>query len=168
MAPDRSHRPFIRTKDAADRYSDAAGPAAADHPRLREQLEIIVGRRLSQFSMAVNGIRLTFWGEEAGSISSEIHIEHNTLDLARAGEPATSHQWDEDVVATSLLSTLEQKLTHVDVTGGYLSLAFDNDLRLRVEPDQHYESWQISSANNLLIVCMPGGDLSVWYPDTSG
>ena len=71
-------------------------------------------------------------------------------------------------MATSLLSTLEQKLTHVDLTGGYLSLEFDNDLRLRVEPDQHYESWQINSADNLLIVCTPSGDLSVWYPGTNG
>lgn len=54
------------------------------------------------------------------------------------------------------------------MTGGYLSVAFDNDLRPRVEPDQHYESWQISSEDHLLIVCTPGGELTIRYPDDNG
>jgi hypothetical protein len=51
-----------------------------------------------------------------------------------------TYQWNEDVVATSLLSALDHKVTRIDPTDGYLSVDFDNDLRLRVEPDQHYES----------------------------
>jgi hypothetical protein len=117
--------------------------------------------------MASSGIRLAFWGEEAGSIGREILIEHETLDLMQPEHEATTHRWNEDVVATSLLSALNHKITRIDLTDGYLSVDFDNDLRLRVEPDEHYESWQISSDDDLLIVCTPGGELTIWYPDAT-
>jgi hypothetical protein len=175
MEPDQSGDAFILAKHAAEampgatiRYSDAAGPPVAEDPRLREQIEIICGRRLSLFSMAGSGIRLAFWGEDAGSIGREILIEHATLELAQAGEAITTHQWNEDVVATSLLSALDQKVTRIYLTDGHLAIDFDHGLWLGVKPDQRYESWQINSDDHLLIVCTPGGDLAVWYPDTSG
>lgn len=28
----------------------------------------------------------------------------------------------------------------------------------------HYEAWQISSDDGLVMVSMPGGDLTIWYP----
>lgn len=129
MEPDRSGNAFILAKHAADatpgatlRYSDAAGPTAAGDPRLREQLEIITGRRLSQFSMAGSGIRIAFWGEETGSIGREILIEHATLELTAPGHAATTFDWNNDVVATSLLSALDHKVTRIDLTDGYLSV----------------------------------------------
>jgi Family of unknown function (DUF6188) len=156
----------VRYSNTTVQPSDAAGAAALEDPRLHEQLEIIKGRRLSQFSMASSGIRLALWGEHAGNVGREILIEHATLDLAQAGEEARVRNWNDDVVATSLLSALDRKVTRIDLTDGYLSIDFDNDLRLRVEPDEHYESWEINSDDNLLIVCTPGGSLTVWYPDT--
>lgn len=161
MEPNQSGKAFTRN-------SDAAGPSASNDPRLNEQLAMITGRRLSQFSMATGGIRLAFWGEDATSIGREILIEHSTLELSRAREATRKYQWNDDVVATSLLSVLDQKVTRLDLTDGYLSVEFDSQLRLRVEPDQHYESWEISSDDHLLIVCTPGGDLTIWYPDTNG
>lgn len=172
---DQTSKSYILTKQAEGaipaatvRDSDVSGPAAYQDPRLRQQLQIITGRRLSQFSMAVSGIRLAFWGEDAASIGREILIEHATLELARPGDEARTHEWNEDAVAAWLLAALDRKVTRIDVTHGYLSVHFENDLRLRVEPDRQYESWQISSDNQLLIVCTPGGELTIWYPDNNG
>jgi hypothetical protein len=171
MEADQSGKAFILAMQAAAtspgatlRHSDAAGPTVYEDTRLYEQIEIIRDRRLSQFSMALGGIRLAFWGEETGSIGREILIEQETLELKGAGRPAAPHQWNEDVVATSLLSVLDHKVTRIDLTGGSLTVEFDTNLQLRVRPDEHYESWQISSDDHLLIVCGPGGDLTVWYP----
>ena len=69
--------------------TDAVGDQAAQDPRLLAQLQI-VSRSLSQFSMAINGIRLTFWGEEPNSVSREIFIEHDTLELAQPVRPSSA------------------------------------------------------------------------------
>lgn len=173
MDPEEADRAYFLAARVADavpgattvRYSDASGPAAFDDPRLNQQLEIIVGRRLSQFSMSGSGVRLAFWGEKAGTIGREILIEHETLDLTQPGQRAAiRHQWNEDVVATSLLAALNNRVTRIDVTDGHLSVTFESGLQLEVEPDQQYESWQITSEDDLLIVCTPGGDLTIWYP----
>ena len=55
------------TPGAVIRHSDVSGADVLDDPRVREQLEIIRGRRLSQFSMSRFGLRLAFRGEESGS-----------------------------------------------------------------------------------------------------
>ena len=149
---------------ATVRPSDSHGPGAVTGPRLREQLAIISGRRLSQFSIAINGIRLAFWGEAAGTASRDIFIEHSTILLARLGQPATAHASDSDAVVTALLSVLNQQATEITLTGGQLAISFATGLTLKVDPDQHYESWQISSDDGLLIVCTPGGNLAIWYP----
>lgn len=46
---------------------------------------------------------------------------------------------------------------------GSLTLRF-TEIALRVEPDDHYEAWQISSDDGLLIACAPGGEVSTWHP----
>jgi hypothetical protein len=135
-----------------------------DDPRLREQLEIIKTRRLSQFCMSVGNMRLAFWGDHLGAIGREILIEHPTLELSRPGQPASIYERGNDVVAASLLSVLGHAVVSIDVTGGCLTIVFDGGLQVVVEPDQRYESWQISSEDGLLIVCTPGGELAVWYP----
>ena len=152
---------------ATVRRSDSHGPGAVTDPRLREQLAIISGRRLSQFSIAINGIRLAFWGEAAGTVSREIFIEHPAIVLALPGKPAIAHAPDSDTVATALLSVLNQRASQITITGGQLIISFETGLTLKVDPDQRYESWQISSDDGLLIVCTPGGDLTIWYPPSS-
>jgi hypothetical protein len=52
----------------------------------------------------------------------------------------------------------------VQINEGRLRLTFDNDLHLEVAPHRQWEAWQISSDDGLLIVCTPGGDLTIWYP----
>jgi hypothetical protein len=135
-----------------------------EDPRLREQLEIIKTRRLSQFCMSAGNVRLAFWGEHIGTIGREILIEHSTLELRRPGQAASTYERGSDVVATSLLYVVGHEVVDIDVTGGCLAIVFDGGLQVTVEPDQRYESWQISSEDGLLIVCTPGGELAVWYP----
>jgi hypothetical protein len=43
-------------------------------------------------------------------------------------------------------------------------LSFDDRSDLSVEPHPLYEAWQMCNDAGLLIVCMPGGELSVWSP----
>jgi hypothetical protein len=131
-----------------------------DDARLVEQIGLVVGQRLDQFSMAVNGIRLQFW-----SPVREIYIEHATVELSRSGQPPATYAWNDDVVATTLLSVLGHTVTGLDLSGGHLTVTFDGERKLRVTPDPDYESWQVNSDDGLLIVCLPGGGLSVWLPN---
>lgn len=174
MEPDQDSAGFILARQIGAaapgvtvRHSDSHGPGVLADPRLREQLQVITGRRLSQFSIGVNGTGLAFWGEAAGTVSCEIFIEHPTIVLGLPGEPAIAHDPASDAVATALLSVLNKRASQITVTGGQLTISFETVLTLKADPDQHYESWQISSGNGLLIVCAPGGDLTIWYPPSS-
>lgn len=171
MESDETSRAYIlarqvaaATSGAAVRCSDNGGPAAAADPRLGEQLAVIMGRRLSQFSMAINGIRLEFWGQDARTVRREIFIEQPTVAIGQPGQPVASCDSKSDIVATSLLSVLNQPVTEITISAGVLTVVFGTGLALRVPPDGHYESWQINSDDGLLIVCTPGGDLTIWYP----
>lgn len=55
-------------------------------------------------------------------------------------------------MAASLLSVLGHAVIGLDVANGHLTIVFEGDLRVAVEPDQRHESWQISSEDGLLIV----------------
>ena len=174
MESDQNSAAFILARQIAAaapgatvRHSDTHGPDAVTDLRLHEQLATISGRRLSQFSIAINGIRLAFWGEAAGTVSREIFIEHPTIVLAHPGKPAIAHASNSDAAATALLSILNQRASKITLTGGQLIISFETGLTLKVDPDQRYESWQISSDDGLLIVCTPGGDLAIWYPPSS-
>ena len=150
------------------RFCNASGPEVFEDPRLAEQLQILTGRRLSQFSMGLGPIRLAFWGEETGSVTREVAIEHPTLELAQASGSPETRESNDEVVATSLLGAVGKALTRIDVTGGHLSMAFEHGLQVHVEPDRQYESWQINSEDHLLIVCAPGGELTMWLPTELG
>jgi hypothetical protein len=162
-------RPFIRTRDAdgtvTGRTADSTGPAAGTDPRLGEQLSALSGQRLSQYSIAINGVRLSFWGEDIATPSREIFIEQDDIQITRPGQQPRLVPSHSDLIATALLSTLNHQLTQTLISDGRLQLTFDNDLGLEVAPHPQWEAWQISSADHLLIVCTPGGQLTIWYPD---
>jgi hypothetical protein len=162
-------RPFIRTRDAdgtvTDRTADSTGPAGGTDPRLGEQLSSLSGQRLSQYSIAIHGVRLYFWGEDIATPSREIFIEQDDIQITRPGQRPRLVPSHSELIATALLSTLNHQLTQAHINDGHLQLAFDNDLGLGVAPHPQWEAWQISSADHLLIVCAPGGQLTIWYPD---
>jgi Family of unknown function (DUF6188) len=147
------------------RAADSTGPAAGTDPRLGEQLRALGGQRLSQYSIAINGLRLSFWGEVIAAPSREIFIEQDDIQITRPGQQPRLVPSHSELIATALLSTLNHQLTQAQISDGHLQLTFDNDLGLEVAPHPRWEAWQISSADHLLIVCAPGGQLTIWYPD---
>lgn len=168
ISPGERHA-FIRTRDArgtvADRAADSTGPAAGTDPRLGEQLSALSGHKLSQYSIGIDGVRLSFWGEDIATPSREIFIEQETIQITQPGQPPRPVPSHSKLTATTLLNTLNHRLTQALISDGHLHLTFDNDLELDVAPHPQWEGWQISSADHLLIVCAPGGQLTIWYPD---
>jgi hypothetical protein len=160
-------RQLAETTGTTARFADNAGPEAAADPRLREQLTALSGRRLSQYSIGSGGIRLSFWGENITTPSREILIEEETVEITQPGQQARQVPGRSELTATSLLNTLDHRLSRAQINEGRLRLTFDNDLYLEVAPHRHWEAWQISSDDGLLIVCTPGGDLTIWYPTQS-
>ncbi len=59
--------------------------------------------------------------------------------------------------------SVETARAHKD---GRLELNFAAGARICVAPADNYESWNVTGARWLRIVCMPGGDLAIWKPDT--
>jgi Family of unknown function (DUF6188) len=171
MASSDEHRAFILARQLAEttgatvRTADAAGPAAASDPRLREQLDALHGLRLSQYSIGSGGVRLSFWGEKIAAPGREILIEEETIQITQRGQQARTVPGRSEATAIALLNTLDQRLSAIQISQGRLQLAFDNGFRLEAGPHQQWEAWQISSDDHLLIVCTPGGELTVWYPD---
>lgn len=49
---------------------------------------------------------------------------------------------------------------------GSLDIAFTDGVRLRVEPDESFEAWEMSGVDGLRMVSGPGGALSVWQPSS--
>ena len=69
------------------------------------------------------------------------------------------------VVAEQLVRLLGATVTAAVVdTGGELTIGFGTD-RLVVPCTDMYESWQLKSDDDLLIVSMPGGGLAIWPPE---
>jgi hypothetical protein len=168
-SPAEPRRPFIRTRDAqgtvTDRTADSTGPAAGTDPRLGDQLSALSEQRLSQYSIGIDGVRLAFWGEDIATPSREIFIEQEDIQITQPGQRPRLVPSHGELTATALLNTLNHRLTQALISDGHLKLAFDNDLELGIAPHPQWEAWQISSADHLLIVCTPGGQLAIWYPD---
>jgi hypothetical protein len=45
---------------------------------------------------------------------------------------------------------------------GNLEILFSNGSHLLVAPDPNYEAWEIGELHGFLVVCCPGGELSIW------
>ncbi|MFF2268878.1 DUF6188 family protein [Cellulosimicrobium cellulans] len=55
------------------------------------------GASLSQFAIAINGIRLSFWGEGAASVCHEVHVEQSVVRVVsgagdRVVDPDDAHE----------------------------------------------------------------------------
>jgi hypothetical protein len=68
-----------------------------------------------------------------------------------------------------ILSTVGRLIEAVDTEGGVLSLTFSDASRLRCDPHDRYEAWQVVGGSpQHLVVCMAGGELAVWEaPETA-
>ena len=147
------------------RTADIEGPAAVKDPRLREQLDLLSGQRLSQYSISIFGdVRLEFWGD-ATACFHQIYIEQQPIELTVAGQQPRRVPGRSEAIATALVTTLGHRLSRAEINDGRLRVAFDNDVTLAVSPHPQFESWHITSEDNLEIDCGPGGGLTIWYPD---
>jgi Family of unknown function (DUF6188) len=76
--------------------------------------------------------------------------------------------WRSPACATTLQSALGRAVTGLTVNAGRLFIEFEGGLAVSVDPDDHYEAWQINSEDGLLIVSTLGGELTIWYPEGEG
>lgn len=62
-----------------------------------------------------------------------------------------------------VLWVVGKEIQGVNAEGGALSLVFSDGSRVRCEPQEDYEAWQVVGGSpQHLVVCMPGGELAVW------
>jgi hypothetical protein len=50
--------------------------------------------------------------------------------------------------------------------GSELVVDLSDERRLRAWPDAHYESWSFTSEDGSRVICMPGGQLANWNPQS--
>jgi hypothetical protein len=67
-------------------------------------------------------------------------------------------------VAAGLALFNSSVLSAVAFKTGILRLGFGDGHLLNVAPSPTYEAWTANGPGGLLVVCMPGGSLSVWQP----
>jgi hypothetical protein len=93
----------------------------------------------------------------------EVTIETSPQFLSPNGATRTLEPKSNDAL-NAFRDLILERLFRATVKDGVLQLSFENGVSIRVEPDAAYEAWQISSDDDLLAVCMPGGQLMVWPP----
>jgi len=61
------------------------------------------------------------------------------------------------------LGVLHQELKSLEVhKSGILEIVFLNGDKIVVNPDPQYEAWTLNGPDDLLMVCMPGGEIAIW------
>ncbi|UGT60692.1 DUF6188 family protein [Nocardia asteroides] len=68
-----------------------------------------------------------------------------------------------DATRAGLESALRGSVTAATVgPSGVLTVDLDSALRLVVPPDDKYEAWSLTGPNGYRVVCVPGGETTVW------
>jgi hypothetical protein len=65
------------------------------------------GHRLSQYSIGIDGVRLSSWGEDIATPSREIVIEQETIQITQPGQQPRLVPGHSELTATALLNTLK-------------------------------------------------------------
>ena len=116
----------------------------------RKLLRPLVGRRLGLLSVGVGQVNLDFDGDHFIALEGEVEVG------GRTAKPQAL-----DGVAL-LLPMLNEVVTDASVEdSGRLVLAVGG-ARLRCEALEQYEAWNYSAPDGVLVVCRPGGELSIW------
>jgi hypothetical protein len=132
------------------------GDAAAEANSL---LSSLPGRRLSQLCVGVGELQLRFDHGQGVQLEGPITV---------AGGDTWPPQSLQGLALT--LPLLNQEVDAAVVTeGGALSLTF-GATTIRCEALESYEAWNWSGERGELVVCTPGGSLSIFPPrgDSSG
>jgi hypothetical protein len=115
----------------------------------------------------MTGVDLDFL---VGEAVVEIRGDQIVFDAGTNAEPrlyvyieTTPDCVDADGQPLSLPSLVGRSVASASAKDGVLLLAFADGTTLRCEPDPDYEAWQVDGGYpQRLIVCCPGGQLSVW------
>jgi hypothetical protein len=127
--------------------------AATDYSGLLSQLS---HRQFIQFCVG-NGVRLDLGGSPFYEITIESPLSIAASNIEHAAPTSTE-------VLVALRDLLLQPVQSVTERDGELIVVFES-VTITVQPDQRYEAWQIRADDETLIVCMPGGGLSAWFPE---
>jgi uncharacterized protein DUF6188 len=105
----------------------------------------------------------------AFEISGDYEIRTGTPFLLST--PAGNFRFQPDEEPEGNLDRLRELIGHTVTEAttdksGTLHVAFDNNARLRIDPDTSYEAWTVSGPHGMLVVCMPGGELAIWDEKT--
>jgi len=120
---------------------------------LADVLTRMAGRTLIQFCVGA-GMRRDLQGSPYYEITIECPL---FLDGSPPFEPT------DDAVVLGVRDLLMQNVGSISVDGGTLTVAI-GEHRMVVAPHQDFEAWQINADDGTLVVCMPGGGLSTWFP----
>ena len=116
------------------------------------------GRTFVHFTVA-SGIHLGLDREPNYTITIECPVT-----ISESGEPL-------EVQSTPVLEKLRELLMSevdsVEQSGGMLTISFGGGAQIVVPPDELYEAWQVNADDGSLVVCMPGGELAVWAPESA-
>lgn len=87
---------------------------------------------------------------------------HSTVGPAWKGDIS-----DTDLNQFSIGSSLTGTVAHSFVDNdGNMKTELDSGCTIEFHPDEDYESWSVTGPNGYRVVCMPGGKLAVWTPET--
>ncbi|MDZ7886256.1 MAG: DUF6188 family protein [Mycobacterium sp.] len=83
-------------------------------------------------------------------------LADRTLMLSPEGDAASAFEPLGQLVGQTISSSTVDR-------AGALTVVFERGELLHVEPDPSFEAWTVSGPKGLLIVCSPGGELSIWH-----
>lgn len=125
-------------------------------------LDFLVGETVDELRYSVPGsLRIVF--DVGNRVEPALYADLGAFEfIDGAGE---QHQVDpEDPITVGpVLTAVGKQIQAIDTEGGALSLLFSDESRVRCEPHNDYEAWQVvGGSTQHLVVCMPGGELAVW------
>jgi hypothetical protein len=105
---------------------------------------------------------LVFWRSNNAEISIRIGNDFSYNE----GEDQYALSPSQPTALGPALALLGQEISAATTTkNGGLYLRFGSAISVSVPPDPQYEAWELSGPKGFLVVCTPGGELSIWGPD---
>lgn len=118
----------------------------------RTLLRALEGRDLELLGVDVGQAYLTFTGNQCVTLGGVIYLD----DVPTRAQPQTL-----DGLAL-LLPLLNDAVAVASAEDNGRLLLTVGDRTIRCGPDAEYEAWQYNSPDGTLVVCLPGGGLSIW------
>ncbi len=133
----------------------APASEAFRYSRLAEALSDLAGRPLVQFCVG-SGLRLDFDRQPYYELTIEAPLEWKS-----PGSPGERFEATSVDALKKVRALLFQRLAKAVVRDAVLRLEFESRDVVVVQPAPAHEAWQLQSDDDLLVVSMPGGELSV-------